>query len=405
MHPHDIRCALAVTLLAALVGCNEQSESPTAPASVSPALAAASAAALVFEQVSGGYDHTCGVTAEHRAYCWGYNGQGQLGDGTTTERRTPVLVTGGLQFRQISAGPSVTCAVTTADQAYCWGINELGQLGDGTTIPRAVPVKVVGSRKFRQVETNGDHSCAVTTDKRAFCWGDNREGELGNGNNTGPEVGRFGAFSGKPVAVVGSHPFRQVTVGFNHACGVTTGDDAYCWGLNARGQLGDSTEVHRRTSPTRVAGGRDYRQLDAGNDFTCGVTVADQAYCWGDGKQGQLGNGKLYFSFWPRAVAGGLSLTRVTGSYNHACAEARSNRAYCWGSNAVGQLGNGTTTTSLTPVAVAGGLYFAQVSAGFSYTCGRTPEGVGYCWGYNANGRLGNGTSQLSTTPVPIGGS
>ncbi|HEX6107251.1 MAG TPA: hypothetical protein VFZ26_16815 [Gemmatimonadales bacterium] len=398
-----LRGTLTSAILAAALGCDHQSDSPTAPEPDRPALATA-ATGLVFQQLSGGYDHTCGVTADQRAYCWGYNGLGQLGDGTTTQRLTPVPVAGDLRFRQISAGSFVTCGVTTSDRVYCWGSNEIGQLGDGTTTRRLTPVRVAGSRYYRQVETNASHTCAVTPERRAFCWGDNRRGALGNGNNTGPEVGRYGAFSSRPVAVVGSHAFRQVTAGFDHTCGVTTGDDAYCWGSNARGQLGDSTEVRRRTSPVRVAGGRAYRQLDAGNDFTCGVTLGDRAFCWGNGRQGQLGNGKLYYSFWPRAVAGGLRFTRVTGSYVHACAEARSDQVYCWGTNYVGQLGDGTTTTSLKPVAVAGGLLFAQVSAGFAHNCGRTAEGAGYCWGLNSNGQLGNGTTQLSTMPVPVGG-
>jgi len=390
--------------LAAALGCGEQSESPTAPQPASPALTATPAAGLVFAQLSGGRDHTCGITADNRAYCWGYGGLGQLGDGTTESKLTPVPVAGGLQFRQISTGSDVTCGVTTGYQVYCWGLNEIGELGDGTTTRRLIPVRVAGNRMFKQVQAEGSHTCAVTTDNRAFCWGDNRQGQLGVGNNTGPEVGYYGAFSSRPVAVVGSLAFRQVTTGSFHSCGVTTGDAAYCWGLNARGQLGDSTEVHRRTSPRRVVGGRAYRQLDAGFYFTCGVTLDDRAFCWGDGKQGQLGNGKLYFSFWPRAVAGGLRLTRVTGSYVHACAEARSNRVYCWGTNSVGQLGDGTTNTSLTPVAVTGGLYFAQVSAGFADNCGKTPEGVGYCWGLNSNGQLGTGDTQLRTAPVPIAG-
>ena len=133
-----------LVVIAAVLGCGEQSRSPTAPEPDQPGLATATAA-LVFEQLSGGFDFTCGITADHHAYCWGYNGQGQLGDGTTNEHLTPVPVTGNLQFRQISAGTSNACAVTTGNQVYCWGNNEIGQLGDGTTTQRHVPVRVRGS--------------------------------------------------------------------------------------------------------------------------------------------------------------------------------------------------------------------------------------------------------------------
>jgi alpha-tubulin suppressor-like RCC1 family protein len=138
-----------------------------------------------------------------------------------------------------------------------------------------------------------------------------------------------------------------------------------------------------------VAGGRSFRQADAGAFHTCAVTTNDRAFCWGNGRLGQLGNGKTYLSFWPRRVAGGLDFARVTSGGAHACGETTSNRVYCWGSNGSGNLGEGTTTTRLTPVAVTGGLFFRQVSAGDSHTCGKTTADVAYCWGNNEWGQLG----------------
>ena len=230
----SLRPALAATLVAAVVGCGEQPTSPTA-AEPTADLATAAATALVFAQLSGGWDQTCGLTSDHRAWCWGYNGQGQVGDGTTTQRTLPVPVAGNLLFRQISVGGLSVCAVTTTDQAYCWGYNGIGELGDGTRTDRHTPVRVLGNHKFRQIETNFGHTCAVTTDNRAFCWGDNREGQLGTGSRTGPEVGPYTGYSTRPVAVIGSHAFRQVTAGYEFTCGVTTSSAAFCWGLNGPG--------------------------------------------------------------------------------------------------------------------------------------------------------------------------
>jgi alpha-tubulin suppressor-like RCC1 family protein len=395
---------LAPALLAAALGCREDTQSPTAP-EATPPLAISATQALAFHQVSAGGLQTCGLTTENRAYCWGYNGSGALGDGTTTRRLTPVAVAGTLQFRQVDAGVFHTCAVTTDYRAYCWGGNRFGAVGDGTTANRLEPVPVAGGHQFRQVDAGQYHTCGRTTDNRVYCWGNNGSGQLGNGTNTGPETCDFSPCSTRPVAVVGALAFRQISAGGVHTCGVTTGSRAYCWGDNAYGQIGDSSTVVRRLKPSRVAGGRQFRQVDAGLWHSCAVTTGDRPFCWGNGRTGQIGDGKPYLRFWPRRVAGGLSFSRVSTEGFHTCGETTQNRAYCWGDNAEGQLGDGTTTRRLTPVAVAGGLFFSQVSAGSGWTCGKTPAAVAYCWGHNAEGQLGDGTTTRRLRPVAVAGS
>jgi alpha-tubulin suppressor-like RCC1 family protein len=397
----------------ALLGCRDDAESPTGPAPA-PALATTLTAALAFNQVSAGEEYTCGVTTGNRAYCWGASAEGQLGNGDRTGPETclnagpcstrPLAVVGGLSFRQISAGFFTTCGVTTDNRAYCWGHNELGEVGDGTTAFRLTPVPVAGGHKFRQVETTFEHTCGVSyPDNLAYCWGRNTDGQLGVGTRTGPQTGLFGAYSATPVAVARALPFRQVSTGYYHTCGVTTDDRAFCWGLNKLGQVGDSSTVYRRLTPSRVGRSRQWHLVDAGAEHTCAVTTGNRAFCWGDGRAGQVGNGKSYLSFWPKAVSGGLSFTRVTAALEYTCGETTLNRAYCWGSSFLGQPGG--ATTSLTPVAVAGGLLFSQVSAGDAHTCGRTPEGVAHCWGRNFHGELGNGTFSIAEpTPVTVVG-
>jgi len=394
---------LALSMLAGALGCRED---PTAPAGPEPgpALATGSIQALAFRQLSAGGVQTCGVTTDSRAYCWGYNAGGTLGDGTTTTRLRPVAVAGTLRFRQVDAGVFHTCAVTTDYRAYCWGSNRFGEVGDGTTATRLEPVAVAGGHQFLQVDAGQYHTCGRTTDNRVYCWGNSGSGQLGTGTNTGPETCDFNACSTRPVAVLGTLAFRQISAGGNHTCGVTTEDRAYCWGDNAYGQIGDSSTVVRRLKPSRVAGARQFRQVDAGLYHSCAVTTGDRAFCWGNGRSGQIGDGKPYLRFWPRAVAGGLSFTRVSTENFHTCGETTNNRAYCWGDNTSGQLGDGTTTRRLTPVAVAGGLFFSQVSVGGGQTCGRTAAAVAYCWGFNAEGELGDGTTEDRSTPVPVAG-
>jgi alpha-tubulin suppressor-like RCC1 family protein len=400
LHPAMV---LAAGLLA-LPGCGSEQPSPTAP-DERPSPAVSAVAALSFFQLSASWLWTCGVTTDNRAYCWGNNDQGYLGDGTIIDRAAPVAVLGGLRFRHISGGGDVTCAVTTDFHGYCWGNNQRGELGDGTTTERHSPVAVVGGLRFRQIEVGFLHACGLTyPDNRVYCWGWNRDGQLGLGTRTGPEgCSGFGPCSTKPVPISSTLTFRQVTAGWYHSCAVTTDERLFCWGLNSSGQVGDSTSVFRRANPSRVGRSQRWRQVDGGIEHTCAVTTGDQAFCWGNGRDGQLGNGHTYLSFWPRAVAGEHAFRRVTAGGGHTCGETPSNGAWCWGAG--GALGDGTTTQSLIPVAVTGGLFFSQLSAGRSYTCGRTPAGVGYCWGTNANGQLGLGAVDFvpHPSPTPIG--
>jgi alpha-tubulin suppressor-like RCC1 family protein len=320
---------------------------------------------------------------------------GELGDGTTENRALPTLVGGGLLFRQLSAGQYYTCGVTTDYRAYCWGYNFYGQVGDGTTITqRLAPVPVAGGRAFRQISAGTYRTCALTSStNKIYCWG---SGYLGNGSGYSKST--------TPRLVSGARTYRQVAVGRDHTCAVSTTYKVFCWGRNRFGQLGNgATKDFNAVNPVAVAGTRQYRQVSAGEYHTCAVTTTDKAYCWGRGFSGQIGDGKTYLRFTPRAVVGGLSFGRVTAGGSHTCGETTSNLAYCWGSNGNGQLGDVTTDQRLTPTPVQGGLVFKQVDAGGFHTCGVASGFLAWCWGYNEYGQLGNGTyNSPYPSPYPV---
>jgi alpha-tubulin suppressor-like RCC1 family protein len=369
---------------------------PGGASQVGPALATAAGQALAFRQVSAGHSHSCGVTADNRTYCWGYNFFGQLGDGTATDRLTPVPVAGGLRFLQVSAGTSHSCGVTLYNRAFCWGAGYTGALGDGSTADsRPTPVRVAGRLRFRQVVAANHHTCGVTTENRAYCWGDNLYGEIGDGART---------MRLKPVPVSGGLRFRHVSAGLLHTCGVTLYDRAYCWGNNSQGQLGGGPPGDLSLTPVRVVGGLRFRRVIAGEQHTCGVTPDDRAYCWGSNSEGQLGDGTTTTRLRPLPVAGGLQFRQVGAAGQHTCGVTPDDRAYCWGPNHDGQLGDGTSTLRRRPVAVAGGLRFRQVSARLRHTCGVTLGNVAYCWGSNSEGQLGDGTTTNRLRPVAVAG-
>jgi alpha-tubulin suppressor-like RCC1 family protein len=349
----------------------------------------------VFAMISAGYFHSCGVTTTNVAYCWGWNDNGRLGDGGTSESHSPVAVTsGGVSFAGISAGRDHTCAVSTpGGSAFCWGQNGNGRLGDGGSDTRVVPQAVSGGRSYGAVNAGYLHTCGVTSSGDGYCWGDNSEGEIGNNTQVMSRV---------PVAVTGGRTWATITPGRYFSCGLTTTGEAYCWGTNSDGELGDGTKT-RRTSPVAVSGQLTFVLVSAGGFYSCGIVTGGAAYCWGNNDLGQLGNGTTTQSSVPVAVSGNLIFATLSAGNRHTCGVTTTGVGYCWGDNSSGNLGNSSTNAnSSTPSPVSGNLSFSAISAGRFHTCGVTTTGAGYCWGDNSSGKLGDGTTEFRTAPVRV---
>ena len=364
---------------------------------------------LTFSTLSVGARHTCGTTIGRATYCWGANENGQIGNGDTTKAAAlvPVPVSDEsrtLHLAQVDASSSYACGLTAAGAAFCWGLNEYGSLGVGTSEgPRecspgfscsVVPLPVVGGLTFTMI-TTASLNCGLGPAGEAYCWGLNNVGQL-----VGAGV-PHGTNSPTPVLMAGAPAFLTLAVGNGHGCGLDGDHNAWCWGNNASGSVGDSTFQYRST-PVRVAGGLTFNTLHAGELHTCGLTSAGAAYCWGSNGRGKVGNNTVVDQFAPVPVMGGLTFTTLSGGWEHTCGVTPSGAAYCWGENAYAQLGDGTTTHRHTPVPAAQGFVFTTIAAGRWHTCGLTPSGAVYCWGSNDNGELGNGTTAASPVPVRI---
>jgi alpha-tubulin suppressor-like RCC1 family protein len=347
--------------------------------------------ALTAASVSAGSEHTCARTSAGATMCWGRNLLGELGDGTTTDRVKPVLVSGGLAFSFVRAGDAQSCGVTNGGIGYCWGSNLNGKLGDGTFVERSSPTAVQGGLSFASINTGFFHSCGLTTGGAAYCWGGNNTGQLGDG---GPMGGSY-----TPVPVTGGHTFASLSTMNFHTCAATTANALYCWGSNNSGQLGGGTAGQPERTPLRVAPGLSIATVSAGFAHSCALTTAGAAYCWGDNASGKLGDGTTTSRITPAPVSGGLTFVAVTAGGNHTCGLTSAGNAHCWGRNAEGQLGDGSTGVRPVPTAVVGGLTFTLISAGYAHTCGRTAAGTIYCWGWNGRGAIGDGTVVNKTRP------
>ncbi|HEV8498960.1 MAG TPA: protein kinase [Gemmatimonadaceae bacterium] len=366
-------------------------------ASNSSATDAASAPSLVTPptsrvNIAAGGVHSCLVGADGRAFCWGGNERGQLGNAANTRVSAPAPVGGDLRFSSVASGLSHSCGIVRGGAAWCWGDNGHGQLGDRSDTTRFAPVRVADGHTFRSIAAGASSSCGLDSSGAAWCWGANSYGQLGDGGTND---------HASPMPVVGGKHYASLSLGWNFVCALDADGRASCWGNNSAGQLGDNTDVDRRV-PGPVHTELTFIAVTAGSAHACGVTTRGDAYCWGKNTNGQLGDGTTTDRFTPVKVKSGVRFVAIAAGAVHTCAIAAGGDAYCWGRNTYGQLGDGSTTDHNEPVRVLGTHAFASIRAFGSHTCGATVSGEAFCWGYNLDGQLGDGSRTHRTRPVYV---
>jgi alpha-tubulin suppressor-like RCC1 family protein len=299
----------------------------------------------------------------------------------------------------IVAGTDRICAIDSSGAARCWGDNSDGALGNGVAIQRSTPAAVAGIAAGAKAITAGAfHACAITAAGAAVCWGHNGQGQLGNGTEIE---------SSAPAPVTGlASGVRAIAAGDEHTCALTNAGAVLCWGDGFDGQLGNGSASGVSLVPVPVTGlSSGVVAIAAGGFHTCALTSAGAMLCWGSNDYGQLGNGTTASSTTPVQVSGLTSVTAITTGEYHTCALTASGTVYCWGDNDNGQLGNGSTTRFSVPVPLPGFLSGgAAVSAGAYHTCALNTSGGVLCWGYGHDGQLGNGSTSSSATPVAVSG-
>src|SRR2546429_1438852 len=400
------RCLTALALFL-LLACGKDSTAPAPPPAVASVAVAPSTSSL-----------TVGDTLRLAATMKDASGNVLTDRVVTWASSSPAVAT-------VSGTGLVTGVRADAQQVMITATSETVSGSGGVRVTAPLPTV-----SFATIEAAAYHTCGRTAAGAAYCWGDNGAAQLGIGALSP-------ANATTPQGVSGGLTFASVSVGGVHACGLTAGGTAYCWGGDLYGGLGGGARGPETctgstpcsSTPLAVAGGLTFSSLSAGWGPTCAVTANGSAYCWGDNLDGALGVGADTgsgqscsvgpCSYTPLAVAGGLAFTTLGAGNFHACGLTSSGAAYCWGDHSTGELGIGVNAApdtcahgpcSRTPVAVAGGLTFTTLNVGTQHTCARATDGSWYCWGLNNYGQLGTGATgpetcagaPCSSTPVAV---
>jgi alpha-tubulin suppressor-like RCC1 family protein len=361
-------------------------------------------------EVAAGFNHTCALVADGRLMCWGYNQWGEVGDGALVKDISkpnlvaglPNTLTGG---QALSLGNLHTCALKSDGTGYCWGANGFGQLGDGSTNSVAAPANPINYTGFgpgtyaKGIELGNDFGCALMSYGSVRCWGKNTVGQLGDGTTNNATTG---------VAVTGINTAIGVATGQAHACALLSDGTLHCWGDNAYGQLGDSTNLNR-LNPMLSYRDRASKVV-AGQSHTCALVENGQVVCWGRDNFGQLGDGCLnppldcnVDQSVALVVALGGVIDLAAGN-EFTCALRDDGTVWCWGRNLEGQLGDGSNTSQVTAIQVdtTSTGKIVELTAGGTHACALSTGGRSYCWGDNSYGQLGDGTLASKNLPTPV---
>jgi alpha-tubulin suppressor-like RCC1 family protein len=369
-------------------------------------------------QLSAGLFHTCAVTREGRAACWGRGGEGRLGHDNVATVFRPQQVVGIDNVAKIAASWNNTCAIAgIQNEVYCWGSNALGQLanvdgGEFSTVP--LPVAGVFDEFLVDavdVAVGPLHACAVLSTGHVACWGETEHGRLGDGTTDAAEDvdgdGDLDGSYGEPAQrenATGGPQFIQtataVVAGDAHTCALSTQGIVECWGSNLQGQLGEDPALLAESGFALVVPlPEPATALAAGDNHTCAL-AAGHVHCWGANDGGQLGRPSEGEDHVPLAIADLTEVAAVAGGAFSTCAVTESGQVLCWGSNAGGQLGDFEEFWSAEPIALPVSGAVEVVVTG--HACVRDRSDRVSCWGSNEYGQLGIGSLAWQLVPVPI---
>jgi alpha-tubulin suppressor-like RCC1 family protein len=345
-------------------------------------------------QIFAGGSHSFAIRPDGIVFAWGSNASGQIGDGTTISRSTPVLVNGVTGAVAGAAGDSHSLAVDTRGTTRGWGANTNGRLGDNSTTNRLSPTLVNNAllTNVTSVAAGLSHSLAIDGNGAAWAWGYNAAGQLGIGNTNQQLV---------PVAISSLADLVSVAAGQSSSFALKADGTVWSWGANASGQLGMG-DTSSRLIPEQVQALSAVQAIAPGGSHTLALMGDATVRTWGLNSSGQLGDGTINQHSSPNPVVGLSGVVAIAAGSAHSIALLSDGNVWAWGSNSNGQVGNGSGVNRFSPVQVTGLPAIASISAGKLHSLALGEDGSIWAWGRNTERQLGDGTTTNRSSPVMI---
>lgn len=352
--------------------------------------------AIAAEGAGGWTQYSLAVKQDGKVWAWGSNSSGQLGDGTTTQRLTPVELAGISGVVEVEAKQFATMALKADGTLWTWGNNQDGQLGDGTRMSwRALPSQITGINGVVAMALGTAQASAVRDDGAVFSWGLHTSGQLGDDNTDT----RLGA-----VEIPGIDNVAKTSLGDRHVLALKKDGTVWSWGDNFYGELGDDT-VLSRAIPAPIPSLEDVVAVEGGANFSLALKSDGTVWSCGYNQYGELGHGGWSSQKTPVQISDLSNVTAISSMYHHSLALKSDGTVWAWGMNWAGQLGDNSTLNKHVPVQVTGvGNNITAIAAGGTFSLALALDGTVWAWGNNNSGQLGDGTTTQRLTPVQVDG-
>ncbi|MCP3951093.1 MAG: hypothetical protein GY697_02570, partial [Desulfobacterales bacterium] len=350
-----------------------------------------------WKSIRAGTYHTVALKTDGTLWAWGENDGGQLGDGTTFEKGIPTQIGNDEDWKSISigepysTGESYTVALKTNGTLWAWGYNGVGQLGDGTEYPKSTPTQIGNDEDWESISAGESHTVALKTGGTLWTWGGNIYSQLGDGTKD-PKS--------SPQQIGNDADWESISAGGSHTVALKTGGTLWAWGWNKDGQLGDGTTFEKGI-PTQIGNEEDWESISAGKYHTLALKTGGTLWAWGENDYGQLGDGTENHIYTPTQIGSESDWESISAGAYHTVAVKTGGALWAWGQNYYGQLGDGTMDSNSSPQQIGISENWESTSAGGSHTVALKADGTLWAWGENHDGQLGV-TPYIVTSPTLI---